>query len=399
MKLQLRIGIWMLVGTALAVGLCTLFSTVTKTSLGPLASGAAMAAVLVVTACVAVNTTVSRPLHSVLRWLDQTAKGKLTSRLTREGAWEIGELAFGLNSFVEGLQSVMRDVVDHSGTLKTSVARLSEVSSQIFSSAGGMSSTTKEVTSASEQMSSKTRAVAAAMEEASQNMGTVASSAEEMTATIGEIAENAEKARTVTGEAVAQAEKASREVVSLGKAAQEIGKVSEAINEISEQINLLALNATIEAARAGEAGKGFAVVANEIKELAKQTAEATGEIRSRIEAIQKSSEGTITQIEQSSKIINQVNEFVSAIAAAVDEQSVTTREIATSVAQAAKGIDDVTETASQSSLVAQGISKDISNVKEAAQTMSNSSAAVTSSVNELTMVAQQLQQKMQRFEV
>jgi methyl-accepting chemotaxis protein len=82
----------------------------------------------------------------------------------------------------------------------------------------------------------------------------------------------------------------------LGSSAKSIGNVVETITEISEQVNLLALNATIEAARAGEAGKGFAVVANEIKELAKQTAEATQDIRLKIETIQGSTEGTVTEI-------------------------------------------------------------------------------------------------------
>ena len=70
------------------------------------------------------------------------------------------------------------------------------------------------------------------------------------------------------------------------------------IQDIAEQTNLLALNATIEAARAGEAGKGFAVVATEVKELAKQTAEATEDIRQRIEAIQNSSHEAIQSISE-----------------------------------------------------------------------------------------------------
>jgi len=85
--------------------------------------------------------------------------------------------------------------------------------------------------------------------------------------------------RENTSKAVRQSQSATGRVDELGVAATEISKVTEVITEISEQTNLLALNATIEAARAGEAGKGFAVVANEIKELAKQTAEATLDIR------------------------------------------------------------------------------------------------------------------------
>jgi len=79
----------------------------------------------------------------------------------------------------------------------------------------------------------------------------------------------------------------------LGMAAQTVDKVTEAITEIFEQTNLLALNATIEAARAGEAGKGFAVVANEIKELAKQTATATHNIKQQIEGVQQTAADSI----------------------------------------------------------------------------------------------------------
>ena len=110
----------------------------------------------------------------------------------------------------------------------------------------------------------------------------------EMTSTINEIARNSEKARTITHESASRAQDVAVKVNALGNAAQEVGNVTETITEISAQTNLLALNATIEAARAGEAGKGFADVANEIKELARQTAEATLEIKGQIEGIQNS---------------------------------------------------------------------------------------------------------------
>ena len=89
----------------------------------------------------------------------------------------------------------------------------------------------------------------------------------------------------------------------MGQSAQEIGKVIGVIVEIAEQTKLLALNATIEAASAGEAGKGFAVVAGEVKELARQTNEATSEIRGRIESIQQSMGGTVQQIGQIQQVI------------------------------------------------------------------------------------------------
>lgn len=117
----------------------------------------------------------------------------------------------------------------------------------------------------------------------SQNTHIVASGAEEMSATISEISRNAEMGRVISENAAHRSPQASEEISLLSQASQEIGKVTETITEISEQTNLLALNATIEAARAGGAGKGFAVVANEIKELSKQTAIATQDIKIQIE--------------------------------------------------------------------------------------------------------------------
>ena len=105
----------------------------------------------------------------------------------------------------------------------------------------------------------------------------------------------------------------------LDQAAREVDVVTQTITEISEQTKLLALNATIEAARAGEAGKGFAVVAGEIKELARGTAEATEEVKRKIDGIQETAQGALQRIDRITGIINEVNEIVSVIAAAIEQ--------------------------------------------------------------------------------
>ena len=120
----------------------------------------------------------------------------------------------------------------------------------------------------------------------------------------------------------------------------EDGQVTETITDISAQTNLLALNATIEAARAGEAGKGFAVVANEIKELARQTATATQDIRAKIDAIRASTTTAINDIERIAEVIRNVNEIVPQMAAAIEEQSAVTKDVAENIAQATAGVAD-----------------------------------------------------------
>jgi methyl-accepting chemotaxis protein len=185
----------------------------------------------------------------------------------------------------------------------------------------------------------------------------------------------------------------------LGNAAQEISKVTEVITEISEQTNLLALNATIEAARAGEAGRGFAVVANEIKELAKQTANATLDIKTRIQGIQKSTDTTVTEIEQITEVIHAVNELVATIATAVEEQAVTTQEIANNVAQASLGIGEVNERVADNSTVSSDIAASISQVDDVAGTMRQSSAKVNENSGNLLQLAKQLNDMVARFKI
>jgi methyl-accepting chemotaxis protein len=171
----------------------------------------------------------------------------------------------------------------------------------------------------------------------------------------------------------------------LRDAAQQIERVIETITEISEQVSLLALNATIESARAGEAGKGFAVVAYEIKELAKQTANASGQIRQNIEAIQTSTTDSIKEINAISRVVGDVNQIVSTISAAIEEQSITTRDISENVAQASTAVND--------------ISSEISMVTAASGRMSTSSTQVNSNSMELSKLARQLNTIVTRFKI
>lgn len=156
----------------------------------------------------------------------------------------------------------------------------------------------------------------------------VTAAVEEMSSVIAEIAKQAELATNVAGEAVSMSDRASEIIEQLGVSSREIGEVIEVINNIANQTNMLALNATIEAARAGAAGRGFNVVATEVKELAGETARATGEIANRIAAIQRDTEAAISANTAVTEIINRISELQQSIAVAVEEQSITTSQIA-----------------------------------------------------------------------
>jgi methyl-accepting chemotaxis protein len=225
----------------------------------------------------------------------------------------------------------------------------------------------------------------------------IVAAAEEMSATINEIAKNTAKGSQTTSEAVKKAETVSAKVNALGKAAAEISKVTETITDISAQTNLLALNATIEAARAGEAGKGFAVVAGEIKALAQQTAQATMEIKGKIDSIQHSTNETVSEINLISKVINDVNRIVTSISLAIEEQSATTTEITHNIAEAAEGIASVNDNVAQSSTVAGEIARDISEVSRLTCNSRQCSVRVETGSQMMNNVVTELQKETGRF--
>ncbi len=357
------------------------------------------AIVLGIILAVFITRSITRPVSDAVNFAEKISKGDFTQHLEIDRKDEIGILGHALNNMVKNVGNMFKDVISGVETLTLSSTELTNISQQMSQSAEQTSGQSNSVATASEEMSSNMNAVAAASEQASTNVSMVATSTEEMTATVNEIARNSEKARAITSDAVSQSQSASDNVDKLGSEAMAISNVTEVITEISEQTNLLALNATIEAARAGEAGKGFAVVANEIKELARQTAEATQEIKSKIGGIQGSTKETVVEIKQVSEVINKVNEIVSTIATAVEEQSVTTQEIAGNVAQASQGIQEVNENVVQASTVTGEISRDIAEVNVAADGMAVSSSQVNVSAEDLKKLATHLSEMIKQFKV
>jgi len=345
--------------------------------------------------------SITGPLNLTVAMVQDIAEGEgdLTKRLEVKSNNELGELGTGINTFIEKLQDMLRKMIEGIETLASSSTELNTISMVMSGGAENTAGKANNVATAAEEMNANMSSVAAAMEQASTSVSAVASGTEEMNATISEIARNAATAKEVTSQAVTQSKSSAERIDELGQAAQEIGKVTDTINAISSQTNLLALNATIEAARAGEAGKGFAVVAGEIKDLALQTAAATGEIAAKINRIQDSTGTAVIEINEISRINNEVDEIVTAIATAVEEQSSTTSEVAENVAQASQGLSAINENVAQTTEVSGTIARDIAEVNEASNEMSNASTQVQQSAGELSVLAEKLKEMMNKFKV
>jgi methyl-accepting chemotaxis protein len=166
-------------------------------------------------------------------------------------------------------------------------------------------------------------------------MESVAAGAEELNASVREISEAMSKSKETANDAVDRVEAADQQAQRLSAAAESMRSIVQLIGDITGQINLLALNATIESARAGEAGRGFAVVAAEVKNLANQAKQATDKIEQEIGNLNGISGDVVTALETIKKAIQNVSEYVTSTAAAVEEQSAVTAEMSTGMQRAA----------------------------------------------------------------
>jgi methyl-accepting chemotaxis protein len=166
-------------------------------------------------------------------------------------------------------------------------------------------------------------------------MEQVAAGAEQLNASVREISEAMAKSRETASTAVDRVEVADQQAQRLSSAAGSMSSIVELIGDITGQINLLALNATIESARAGEAGRGFAVVASEVKNLANQAKQATDKIGSEIGNLNGISSDVVDALGAIKSAIQNVSEYVSSTATAVDEQSAVTNEMSSNMRRAA----------------------------------------------------------------
>jgi methyl-accepting chemotaxis protein len=346
--------------------------------------------------------TVGHPVRILTGRTMEIARGDLVQDVPEElrgRGDELGELARSMQTMSESLRKLLREVTQGVRTLASASTELSSISSETALGVKAMSEKSATVAAAAEESSANSVSVAASMEEATTNLASVASATEEMSATVSEIAANSERARTISEQANAQAQTLSALMQQLGDAARSIGKVTETITDISSQTNLLALNATIEAARAGAAGKGFAVVANEIKELARQTAQATEDIKAKIAGVQNSTGGAIADIEKISGISQEVGTIVSTIAAAIEEQATVTKDVAANIAQATTGVKDANERVAQTATVSKDIARDIAHVNESVSEIRRGGSLVESSAGQLSTLADQLTAIVSQFKL
>ncbi|MFC1585863.1 methyl-accepting chemotaxis protein [Fibrobacterota bacterium] len=290
-----------------------------------------------------ISNYLAKNINRLLAVTTEIEKGNLRvfDLKTSSSKDELNLLAVAINNMKKGLWSITEKMkAQHSAILKE-ISELTTSSSQIASNSEEMSAQSNSVSSILEQISSNTDSISSFAEEMSNSLNSVAVSIEEMSSTMNEISRSCQKESDIAAQADEQAKSTKARMDVLGASAKEIGKVVDVINDIADQTNLLALNATIEAASAGEAGKGFAVVANEVKELAKQTAQATEQIGEQIETMRTNTGDSVSAIEDISGVIEEVNSISQTISSAVSQFSTTINEIAKNMSDSNQSAKDI----------------------------------------------------------
>jgi methyl-accepting chemotaxis protein len=356
-----------------------------------------VSAVILVLVAFMVARSITKPIQKCVGAMDQLAKGDLTASVGINRFDEIGTLSRAIDTSIVSLRDLVGQLAKSSGDLITSAKTLNDTAITQAAAAEETTVQAHTVASAGEELSINAKVMSESATQITQSTTTVAAAMEEMSSSIQEVARNCAQESEIARKADTQARQTRELMAKLDESARQIGKVVELINRIAEQTNLLALNATIEAASAGEAGRGFAVVANEVKELARQSAAATEDIRKQIALIQDNAGASMKSLDEVAKVIEQVSHISSSIAAAVEEQSATTSEIvgtihnvSTASATLNKNVQNTAEGASE-------VARNIAGVSQAASEGARGAALISSSATRLDALSSTLNQLVTRF--
>ncbi|MBI5921515.1 MAG: HAMP domain-containing protein [Betaproteobacteria bacterium] len=334
-----------------------------------------------------INRAVSQPLEKLSQSLSEIAEGEgdLTRRLKADSQDEIGRTSAIFNSFMDKLQSVVRDVKDSAAKVMTTSHQLAESSLQL--------------TKSTDQQNEATVAMAAAIEEITVSIANVSASsgnAHEMAVEAGTLSQEGHQA---VQQAVGEMNKISESVGSstvlirdLDDKSNQISNIVSVIKDIADQTNLLALNAAIEAARAGEQGRGFAVVADEVRKLAERTSVSTQEIGKMIATIQESTQSSVQGMELSS---TQVQEGVQMAARSGESMA----RIEASTGKVMGAVDEISTALREQSLAANQLAQEVEKIAQRTEKNGLSAKESAQAAGHLEELAATLKQAVDRFRV
>jgi methyl-accepting chemotaxis protein len=287
------------------------------------------------------SLTIQAAVSEYSAFAARVAGGDLTGGLTVNGSPQLQALSDNLNGMAGGLAEL-------SGQVRDGAQRIGSGTTEILAAVSQHTATASEQSAAISETTSTVEEVRAASEQSAKKAGDVADAARSSVEVSQRGIESVEAIAQAMGEISDRVEAIARDILALSEQGQQIGEIITTVNDLADQSNILALNAGIEAAKAGEHGKGFAVVATEVRNLAEQSKQATGQVRAILGDIQQATAGAVLAIEQGTKVVEEgqtlaqrSGEVIRSLAGTIREAAHAAQQIAASAHQQSVGMDQV----------------------------------------------------------
>jgi len=333
-----------------------------------------------------ISRSITTRVNKVVEVATRVMEGDLTVRVPDDDRRdEIGILMQSFRQMIESLQAQIREIVEGTNVLVSSASEILVSTTQLASGASETATSVTETTSTVEEVRQTTQV-------SSQKAGEVAERAKKTEQISQSGREAAEEAIGGMNHIRAQMEAIAEGIVRLSEQSQTIGQIISTVDDLAEQSNLLAVNAAIEAARAGEEGKGFAVVAEEIRNLAEQSKQATTQVRTILNDIQKATGTAVMAAEQGSKAVEAGMEQSSQTGEAI-------RALGDNVAEAAQAAIQIAASSQQQLAGMEQVAQAMENIKQASDQNAASTQQVETSARSLDELGQRLKELVARYQV